>query len=126
MRYSWTMRYAWIMTLLGIWIGLAPFAPLDLASVKLNNFVMGLLAAAVAYQLPKSKEWERWVGIIFGIWVAIASCIPHFIVGSAYLWNNFGSGTLIALAGICARAKTPIGRQPRWAPVQKETATSDS
>lgn len=104
------MWQAWTMTLIGVWIAVAPFVPLNLASVKLNNLIMGMIAAAASYRIPKGKEWERWLGVIFGIWVSVASLIPHFITGSAYLWNNYGSGALIALAGICAMAKSPVGK----------------
>jgi hypothetical protein len=96
------------MTLIGMWIGIAPFVPLDLSSIKLNNFIMGAIVAAASYRLPRGKTWQRWVGVIFGLWVCLSACFPAFVRGSGYLWNNFGSGTLIALAGILAMARHPV------------------
>ncbi len=99
------MWQAWCDVLIGAWVAVAPFVPLDLSTVKFNNMIMGALAALASHLLRKKKSWERWVGMIFGTWVFIAACIPNLTTGSAYLWNNYGSGILIALAGIFAVRK---------------------
>ncbi len=103
------MWQAWTMTLIGMWIALAPFVPLDLSTVKFNNMIMGAIAALASYLLPKRKFWERWVGMIFGVWIFIAACFPDLTTGSSYLWNNYGSGMMIAIAGLLSVRKSSAG-----------------
>jgi hypothetical protein len=94
------------MTFIGVWIAVAPFVPMDLSTVKFNNMIMGAIATLASYLLPKRKLWERGVGMIFGIWIFVASLIPALTAGSGYLWNNFGSGILISFAGLLAVRKS--------------------
>jgi hypothetical protein len=101
-----TMWQAWTNVFIGVWVALAPFVPMNLSTVKFNNMVMGAIAALTSYLLPKRKLWERSVGMIFGIWIFVASLIPALTAGSGYLWNNFGSGILITFAGLFAVRKS--------------------
>ncbi len=102
------MWQAWIDVLIGVWVALAPFVHMDVSTVKFNNMIMGSIALLVSYLLPKKKGWERWVGMIFGLWIFIAACIPGLTTGSAYFWNNYGSGVLIAFAGLFSVRKWSV------------------
>lgn len=94
------MWKAWTNGILGLWLAVAPFVPMDIPSVKINNVLIGAIVAAVGWYIPKEKSWQRWVAIIVGTWMFIAGLTPWFEVGYVYLWNNVISGLLIAVGGL--------------------------
>lgn len=89
-----------IIQLLGLWLALASLVHMDVASVKLNNLIMGVLAAVVSGYTPIKKSWECWLGLIAGAWLAFSSSFQYFVEGNGYLWNNLICGVLIFTSGI--------------------------
>jgi hypothetical protein len=104
------MWQAWTNGILGLWLAVVPFLAMDTLSVKLNNALVGLVVAIVAWYVPKEKSWQRWSAMILGVWVFIASFFPGLLEGSPYLWNNLISGLLIAIAGFAVLGKISVAK----------------
>jgi sulfite exporter TauE/SafE len=94
------MWKAWTNSVLGVWLAVAPFVPMDTPSVKINIFLVGAIIATVGSYVPKEKFWQRWLAIIIGTWLFITSLTPWFVEGRVYLWNNIISGVIAAISGL--------------------------
>ena len=101
------MWYGVINLVLGVWLGLAPLVAMDLPSVKLNNLLMGVIAAVVSGYTPVKKSGECWPALIAGIWLAFSSSFRFFVEGNGYLWNNCVCGILISVSGLLVMENFP-------------------
>lgn len=99
------MWQVWTNCILGLWLAISPFVSMDFESAKINNLLVGLTVAVVSWYTPKIKIWQRYILIILGTWIFIASLIPTLFEGSGYLWNNLIAGLLIAIIGIASGNK---------------------
>lgn len=88
------------ISIMGLWVAVSPFIPIDLESVKINNLLFGLLITLTAWDIKKTKIFYRWVSIILGIWLFFSGCIPILVIEPLYFWNNFISGILIFTSGL--------------------------
>lgn len=105
------MWQGWTLGVLGLWLAVAPLLAWDVTSNKVNNALVGLIVALVAWYVPADRPWLRWGCTVVGSWMFTASFFPCLAEGSAYGWNNLVSGTAILLiaAGGYALRQT---RQP--------------
>ena len=96
--------------LLGLWLILSPWALGYTASGAAfwNAIVLGLVLGALAVAaLVEFREWEEWIGMALGAWLAISPWVLGFgttvtgLTGGAFAatWNFVVVGVLsIALA----------------------------
>jgi hypothetical protein len=103
------MWHGWINGFLGVWLALAPFVRLDVPSVKLNNFFIGVLAAIVSADAPvRRKVWGSWLGLAAGVWVALSSWFQFCVAGDGYRWSNVVSGVLIFASACSILVSIPV------------------
>ncbi len=95
------------MQILGICLAVMPTVSVDMYSVKLINFLFGLIAAALSACAEVKKAWVCWLGIIPGAWIAFASNFRMFVVGPSYFLSNIISGVLIFVSGSLILASLP-------------------
>ncbi len=94
--------------MLGVWLALAPLVSLDIPSVRMNNFIVGILVAFESGYAPVKKNWEWGVGLAAGLWVTLSTFFPVFLKGDGYFWSNVISGVLIFTSGWFALAGLPV------------------
>jgi len=93
---------AWTIGIIGLWLILSAFLKFDATENMVNNLLVGLVVAGIAYTIMKQKVWQAWLCLIVGLWMAIAAFIPSLIVDQGYIWNNVISGSVIAIGGFGA------------------------
>jgi len=108
MRKAHFMWQGWVNEILGTWLALAPLVRMDNASVKLNNLIIGVIAAVVSGYSPTKRIWECWLGLTAGAWLAFSSSFQVFVEGEGYLWNNIVFGVLIFTSGILVVASSSV------------------
>ncbi len=101
------MWQGWVNEVLGIWLALAPLVNINNASVRLNNLVMGVIAAVVSAYTPIKISWECWLGLIAGAWLAFSSSFLFFVQGGGYIWSNAICGVLIFTSGLLVLEDSP-------------------
>ncbi|NPV88186.1 SPW repeat protein [Coprothermobacteraceae bacterium] len=92
----------WIVSLVGVWYLVSPWIVKTAIGAMWNSIVVGILSATCAYYYSPEKSWQRWLGILLGIWVVIAAFIDPLKTGPGYMWNNVLVGMLIVVAGLAA------------------------
>lgn len=89
----------WLVGLLGIWYLVSPWI-LQASAAMWNGIIVGIIVAICAYMFPAEKSWQKWLGVLMGIWAIIAA---FFLTqGTGFVWNNVIVGILIAIAGFAA------------------------
>ncbi len=86
--------------LFGLWLLLAPFVEMDIASIKVNNALIGAIISTIGLYSINRKSCLRWLAVIAGIWMLFVGATPWFTEGNPYIWNNILSGLLITICGL--------------------------
>jgi heme/copper-type cytochrome/quinol oxidase subunit 3 len=90
----------WINLVLGVLLFISPwllgFADMELAAI--NAWIAGGIVIALAVSaLVSFRQWEEWVNIVVGLWVAVAPWILGFTGLTGPRWGHLALGLLIAL-----------------------------
>jgi hypothetical protein len=94
------MITAAIVGVLGIWMVLAPFAPMSIDAKFFNDLLVGLVVTNLGVTMVHDRRWVRLVVAAVGIWICVSSFIPRLLMGSALTINDTTAGLLlVAVAG---------------------------
>lgn len=96
----------WTIAALGLWLITAAFLKFDSTANLWNNLLVGLIVAIIGYTILKQKKWSSWTCMIMGGWMILAAFIPSLTIDEGYVWNDAISGTIIAIGGFTALAKS--------------------
>jgi len=107
------MWQGWVSIFLGVWLAVAPFSPLDVPWIMLNNIFVGVAAVLASGSIPIKKVKLSWLGVAAGTWVVLSTYFRIFVTGEGYLWNNIISGVFILMAGSLALVSSPSWRNAR-------------
>jgi SPW repeat len=85
---------------LGAWLFLSPwiwgFAPQ--AAVSWNAWISGVVVAGLAVAaLAAFAEWQEWLNLIVGIWVAISPWVVGFSANAAATQDHLVVGVIVAV-----------------------------
>jgi uncharacterized RDD family membrane protein YckC len=96
------MWQAWTNSILGLWLIIVAFLGFGPSGNLWNDLVVGLIVAVTSLTILKEKPWQGWLAVIFGAWMIIAAFVPTLIDGTGYVYNDFISGIIIAIAGFAS------------------------
>ena len=83
-------------------------------TVSWNAWISGLLIAGVALAaVVELQEWEEWVNLALGVWVAASPWLLGFAATVYAMWTHVGVG--IAVAILAAVELWMIHQSPRAA-----------
>lgn len=97
-------RLNWIVVILGIWEGLAPFilGYSDIAAAVWNAIIVGLaLIVFAAWSAitdnPSTARALDWIDTAIGVWLILAPFILGYSVITVALWNAIIVGAIVAV-----------------------------
>jgi hypothetical protein len=96
------MWKGWTTVILALWLAAAPFVAMDVPSVKLNNILVSMIIAWIAWYMDTVRVWAKRPTMIIAGWMILAGFVPALTEGPGYLWNNLVSGSLLVLGGVAA------------------------
>lgn len=99
------MANAWIVGVLGLWMILTPFLGFGPLGYAWNDWAVGVITTLVGFSLPVGGQ--RWVAVVFGIWLFISGFIGGLLATPGVWWNNIIVGVLFAIAGFAALPHPP-------------------
>jgi hypothetical protein len=77
-----------------------------------NAWIIGLLIVAKAFAaVVELQEWEEWINLVLGLWVAVSPWLLGFTGVHNALWTHVGVG--IAVAILAAVELWMIHQSPR-------------
>jgi hypothetical protein len=63
-----------------------------------NAWISGLLIAGLALAaVVELQEWEEWINLIVGLWVAVSPWLLGFAGLASALWTHVGVGLAVAI-----------------------------
>ncbi|MGD9880507.1 MAG: SPW repeat protein [Reyranella sp.] len=67
-----------------------------------NAWISALAIAVVAIEaLTRTAEWEEWINLVLGLWVAVSPWVLNFAGHEAARWTHVVIGLIVAaLAGV--------------------------
>ncbi|HEY1542497.1 MAG TPA: SPW repeat protein [Xanthobacteraceae bacterium] len=92
----------WSSWILGIWLVLSPWILLfNLETRAIENAVIigALILVAEVVELSVFRDWEEWINIAAGAWLAISPWVLG-IVSTAARWNFVVVGVLVVALAI--------------------------
>ncbi len=87
----------WSSWALGIWLVLSPWALFfDQETRALENAIAvgALILVAEVVELSVFRDWEEWINVVAGVWLAISPWVLG-ITSTAARWNFVGVGVLV-------------------------------
>jgi hypothetical protein len=88
------------------------FGIADEQAASWNAWISGLLIAGLALAaVVELQEWEEWINLVLGLWVAVAPWLLGFVGTANALWTHVGVG--IAVAILAAVELWMIHQSPR-------------
>ena len=92
----------WCSWGLGIWLVLSPWAMFfDQERLAMENAVVvgALILVAEVVELSIFRDWEEWINVVLGGWLAISPWVLKLASASA-TWNFVAVGTLVVVLAI--------------------------
>jgi uncharacterized membrane protein (DUF441 family) len=63
-----------------------------------NAWISGLLIAGLALAaVVELREWEEWINLLLGLWVAVAPWLVGFAGVASAMWIHVGVGVVVAI-----------------------------
>jgi|SRR5688572_21226392 uncharacterized membrane protein (DUF441 family) len=63
-----------------------------------NAWISGLLIAGLALAaVVELREWEEWINLLLGLWVAVAPWLVGFAGVASAMWTHVGVGVVVAI-----------------------------
>jgi SPW repeat len=92
----------WCSWGLGIWLVLSPWALFfDQERLAMENAVVvgALILVAEVVELSIFRDWEEWINVVLGAWLAISPWVLKLASASA-TWNFVVVGTLVVVLAV--------------------------
>jgi SPW repeat-containing protein len=89
-----------INLVLGAWLFLTPwiFGFVSEAAASRNAWLSGIAIAAVAVgALAAFAEWEEWISLALGVWVAVSGWVVGFAGYTTVTWVHVLTGIAVAV-----------------------------
>jgi hypothetical protein len=106
---STSNKINWVVALVGIWEGLAPFilGYSDIAAAVWNAIIVGLIVLVLAVwsaltDSPTTAKTLDWINVAVGIWLIIAPFVLGYSIVTIAMWNAIIVGAVIAALEIWA------------------------
>ena len=63
-----------------------------------NAWISGLVIAVLALAAVVAlQEWEEWINLLLGLWVAVAPWLVGFAGVASAMWTHAGVGVVVAI-----------------------------
>nr|WP_177215329.1 SPW repeat protein [Tranquillimonas alkanivorans] len=94
----------WVTGLVGLWLIASPFV-LDFSlgegtstTLLMANFLVcgGLALILAASALAAFRNWEEWIAVALGVWLAASPWLLAFSTAQTAAWNTVICGVIIA------------------------------
>jgi len=92
----------WSSWALGIWLLLSPWALFfDPETIAVHNAVAvgALIIIAEIVELSVFRDWEEWINILLGVWLAVSPWVLG-IASAAARWNFVVVGALVVALAV--------------------------
>jgi hypothetical protein len=68
-----------------------------------NAWIVGLLLGALSFAaISAFAEWEEWVNLVLGLWLAASPWLLGFTANVNVMWTNVVLGLLVAVVSLWA------------------------
>ena len=100
---------------LGIWLWIVPFFSASAAFYAWDNWIVGIIAAVLGFNLAARRPLEGWTTGYVGAWLFIAGFIGAFRAEAGLWWNGAFVGLVLLVFGIRAAVEASHPAQPHAA-----------
>jgi hypothetical protein len=107
----------WVATAIGLWVAASPWiipmlfpqaGPIGTVAV-VNMTIVGLAIVAISWAAITTLEnWEEWVNVALGTWLAISPFVLGYAANVAFLWSAILSGAALVVVEIWSRYSRPL------------------
>jgi hypothetical protein len=109
------MRRGWSIAALGVWLWIVPFFSASRGFYGWDNWIVGIIAAALASSVVSRRPLEGWITVAVGAWLFLAGFLGTSLIDAGLWWNGAFMGLALLVFGIRAAAETSHTAQPRTA-----------